>query len=380
MRNTHSSTFTALAGLMLLASFGSACAEDVYRFWSDDMRSHFYTANAQERDNVIATLPQWRYEGPAWSADTTVGGALPVYRFQRKDTGRFFFTISELERDTLLAQPARWEAQGIGWYAYAVEVPGLQPVYRFWNGDAESHFYTISEEEKDTIIATLPEWQFEGVAWYAKPPSDAGAPFTPGISPIDPSLPLPRWLLDLAAADLDDGDDEASADELDQAYSRLAETFGWWSFSYQQNRYADMFDFVGENVERLSCEIDFDAEVHFDASLSGRYFVVGTTYSPTQREDAPKSLSTYCQTDRQVVLYWVPATDLFQLVFVDDSHFDVYYLKTGVFTSFGEAGNVFIYDYAWNSEPTDSEVNRIRHWAVMKAAFEPWELQQLGSR
>ncbi|MCX7996502.1 MAG: hypothetical protein N2691_01935 [Patescibacteria group bacterium] len=40
---------------------------EVYRFWSDTYRSHFYTASQAERDFIIANYkPVWRYEGPVW--------------------------------------------------------------------------------------------------------------------------------------------------------------------------------------------------------------------------------------------------------------------------------------------------------------------------
>jgi hypothetical protein len=39
----------------------------VYRFWSDQMQGHFYTASNQEKENIIATWPDiWSFEGVAY--------------------------------------------------------------------------------------------------------------------------------------------------------------------------------------------------------------------------------------------------------------------------------------------------------------------------
>jgi lysyl endopeptidase len=37
-----------------------------YRFYNTVSDSHFYTVDAAERDNVAATLPNFRYEGVAF--------------------------------------------------------------------------------------------------------------------------------------------------------------------------------------------------------------------------------------------------------------------------------------------------------------------------
>jgi hypothetical protein len=46
-----------------------AAAKPVYRFWSNQTKSHLYTASEDERDALVKTCPEvWAYEGIAWYA------------------------------------------------------------------------------------------------------------------------------------------------------------------------------------------------------------------------------------------------------------------------------------------------------------------------
>ncbi len=89
----------------------------------------------------------------------------PVYRFWSDQHGSHFFTISEADKDYVETLP-EWRYEGIAWYAYATQQSGTLPVYRFWSDQHGSHFFTISEADKD-YVETLSEWRYEGIAWYA---------------------------------------------------------------------------------------------------------------------------------------------------------------------------------------------------------------------
>ncbi len=95
----------------------------VYRFWSDSLSAHFYTISEAEKE-LLTQNPDsvWRLEGIAFYAYPE--GAQPesttaVYRFWSNTIGCHFYTASEAERDLLLNDPAQtWTYEGIAWYAY----------------------------------------------------------------------------------------------------------------------------------------------------------------------------------------------------------------------------------------------------------------------
>lgn len=95
----------------------------VYRFWSDEKQSHFYTRDPQEAVTVSAKNPShvWKYEKIAF-----------------RDVSPYFSGASKM-------------------------------VHRFWSDEKQSHFYTISDAEKDFVIANYPQhvWKYEGTAFRA---------------------------------------------------------------------------------------------------------------------------------------------------------------------------------------------------------------------
>jgi hypothetical protein len=145
----------------------------IFRFWSDQNQSHFYTIDTAERDNISLTWPEiWTYEAPVFKAykSDSIEGLSPVYRFWSDQNQKHFYTISEEEKDNVIAKwPDIWTYEGIAYYAYAGEETGTKPLYRFWSDQKQGHFYTASTEEKDNVIATWPDiWTYEGVAYYVK--------------------------------------------------------------------------------------------------------------------------------------------------------------------------------------------------------------------
>jgi len=145
----------------------------VYRFWSKNNKSHFYTASEAERDHIIATYDEdtWKYEGIAYKApDESVDDITPVYRFWSSKHKGHFYTASEAERDHIIAtyDENTWKYEGIAYYAYSTEQVNTKPVYRFWSKKHKHHFYTASAAEKDYVIANYDDyiWAYEGIAWY----------------------------------------------------------------------------------------------------------------------------------------------------------------------------------------------------------------------
>ena len=95
----------------------------VYRFWSDKLDTHFYTIREGEKDKLIKEyLKVWEFEGPAFYAHPEglhSPESRPVYRFWSDSLGRHFFTANESEKQKLLEQLADvWVYEGVAWYAY----------------------------------------------------------------------------------------------------------------------------------------------------------------------------------------------------------------------------------------------------------------------
>jgi hypothetical protein len=150
----------------------------IYRFWSDQNMAYFYTISGTEQHYVSTTYPEsiWRYETMAWFAHTEEDApveASPIYRFWSDQNMTHFYTISETEKNYVIAtfSDEIWRYEGIAYYAYVFGDQPLEakPVYRFWSDQNMTHFYTISETEKNYLIATFGDrvWKYEGIAWYA---------------------------------------------------------------------------------------------------------------------------------------------------------------------------------------------------------------------
>jgi len=142
----------------------------VYRFWSDNFRGHFYTANEAEKQHLICCDPNWNYEGIAWFAYLDEKpGTVPIYRFWSYIFGHHFYTASLSERDHLICCDSNWNYEGIAWYAYPYELDNTLSIYRFWSDNFRGHFFTASEGERDQLINNDPNWSYEGVAYHALP-------------------------------------------------------------------------------------------------------------------------------------------------------------------------------------------------------------------
>ena len=147
----------------------------VHRFYSKAYKGHFFTIDEEEKQNLIDTNPNWKYEGPAYKAYTNeAAGTTALYRFYSKGYRGHFFTTNEEERDGIIAGNPNWKYEGIAYYVYPTAVEGSVPVFRFYSKRYRHHFYTIDEDEKNNLIATNPNWKYEGIAFYALPADDTG--------------------------------------------------------------------------------------------------------------------------------------------------------------------------------------------------------------
>ena len=139
----------------------------VYRFYNTKTATHFFTANAQERDFVIANYPVYQYENIGfYTALQSAVAPNPVYRFYNERTGAHFFTINEDERNYVQANYPSFLVEGVSWYARKAQGESSVPMYRFYNTTTGAHFYTVLESERDFVIRTYPQFKFEGIGYY----------------------------------------------------------------------------------------------------------------------------------------------------------------------------------------------------------------------
>jgi len=165
----------------------------VYRFYNGTSGDHFYTASENEK-NALRNNPQWgySYEGPCFYAfSSKADGTSAVYRFFNAQSGNHFYTASADEKDNISLSPvyrffnpsngdhfytasenekslvantskSGYLFEGITFYAYTNPVDGTVPVYRSLNGSTGDHFYTTSSSEK-----SVSGYSYEGIAFYA---------------------------------------------------------------------------------------------------------------------------------------------------------------------------------------------------------------------
>lgn len=149
----------------------------VYRFFNSQTSAHFYTSSTAERDHVIATLPQFHYEGQAfWASASATAGMSPVYRFFNQQTGVHFYTISDDERDHILASLPQLHYEGVAYYASKTAGADLFPLYRFYLAGKGYHFYTGRAQEAAQVRANLPQYRDEGVSYYLPAAAASGQP------------------------------------------------------------------------------------------------------------------------------------------------------------------------------------------------------------
>ncbi len=92
-----------------------------------------------------------------------------VWRFYSSAYKAHFFTIDEDEKDNLIANNPNWKFEGGAYRAFKEWSPGTVPLYRFYSSKYRGHFYTTDEGEKDDLIENNPNWKFEGVAFHVYP-------------------------------------------------------------------------------------------------------------------------------------------------------------------------------------------------------------------
>lgn len=131
--------------------------QEMYRLYNANTGEHFYTADAAERDDLVAL--GWEDEGVGWTAPAT--SDVPVFRLYNPNSGDHHYTTDAAERDNLVL--GGWVDEGIGWYS---DPNGAVPLYREYNPNqfACNHNYTTDASEHEQLVSM--GWVDEGVGWY----------------------------------------------------------------------------------------------------------------------------------------------------------------------------------------------------------------------
>ncbi|MEP1934163.1 MAG: hypothetical protein ABJJ37_23085 [Roseibium sp.] len=108
-------------GIAFVASdTATAGTNPVYRLFNSTTGKHLFTAGEAERDNAINNLgfvlEKIEYYATT-SSDTASGNTTAVYRFLNTTNGSHFYTASTAERDNILATLPQFTLEGIGYYA-----------------------------------------------------------------------------------------------------------------------------------------------------------------------------------------------------------------------------------------------------------------------
>jgi len=143
----------------------------VHRFRNPKTGYYLWSANESEKAAIIATLWRtWTYEGVAYVLNTANShNSSSLWRFRNVEDGRYLYTANLDEKANVIAHfSSTWQLEG---EAYRVSTDGSgDPVWRFRNLKNGSYLYSADLAEKNAIVSTLKStWVLEGVAYYLAP-------------------------------------------------------------------------------------------------------------------------------------------------------------------------------------------------------------------
>lgn len=153
--------------------------------------SYFYSDNENEAININSqpTWPWVQKSSSFESAHSNPDLAIPLFRFWSDNLRSHFFTVSEVERDQIILWSStgqngydwRYEGKGFGVYNSAFPTDDLGnnaiPVHRLWmddkdfdptNGNSGGHYFTANNEEYEQMLK-LVGVRDEGIAFYGEP-------------------------------------------------------------------------------------------------------------------------------------------------------------------------------------------------------------------
>lgn len=152
----------------------------VYSLFNNQTNLQFYTADENEKDEVLRGVPEYESRGVLFVAAPEpevddITGVSPVYRLFNESTGVHLYTVDENEKNYVVENLPNYRLEGnegVAFYGYEAQIEGTVPLYRFYNQSLNAHFYTPSAEERAEFIASpdfRPEGDNDGIAFYVNP-------------------------------------------------------------------------------------------------------------------------------------------------------------------------------------------------------------------
>ncbi|RYF09506.1 MAG: Ig-like domain repeat protein, partial [Oxalobacteraceae bacterium] len=144
----------------------------IARFFDTAAGTQFFTSSLSEYNAILANRPDLKPESNDLNAlnPNTVAtdpDAVPVYRFFDTTYGTHFFTASTGERDDVIATRPDLKFEGVGFFEHTTQQAGDTAVYRFFDSNNGTHFYTTNETERASIVSNRPDLTDEGIGFYA---------------------------------------------------------------------------------------------------------------------------------------------------------------------------------------------------------------------
>jgi hypothetical protein len=143
---------------------------EVFRFYNPQVGNHLFTVSELEKQS-IEEMQVFNFEGIGFLAtlpeDVGLGGSIPIYRFFNSKIGSHFFTADENEKTNVMAL-VDFEFEGVGFGAFSENTASTVPIYRFFNTENGGHFFTASDVEKNSVM-NIQSMRFEGEVFFAFP-------------------------------------------------------------------------------------------------------------------------------------------------------------------------------------------------------------------
>lgn len=168
----------------------------VYRFRDTVGGSYFFTIDANERDNILRTIPQYAYEGVGFYAYPR--GFCPtilplgpnrcviVMRYRNTQTNEHLFTANSAE-EAAIPRLLVYVNEGQAFFTDS-GFQGGSGVFRIRSLSNGAHLLVTLGQERTQLLASG-QFADEGIAFFQ--PTDAPLPVTPLPSVITPMVPIP---------------------------------------------------------------------------------------------------------------------------------------------------------------------------------------------
>lgn len=147
---------------------GNTCLA-VNRFYNYKLGVHFYTANEDEKRQVMKMTDTYRYEGiSSFAKDQQETSSAPVHRFYNFRQGVHFYTSNQAEASNVNNTASHtYRYEGIAYYTHTTNISNSSPVHRFYKFNQGVHFYTSNQSEASHVNSTASAtYRYEGVSGY----------------------------------------------------------------------------------------------------------------------------------------------------------------------------------------------------------------------